>query len=108
MITTRLRFLVLLIAVPSVLHAQNGEYVPDVNISVSHNGPPIENPWVGGFNAPIFSEIDMNGDGIKDLFVFDREGYRITTYINNVRPDKWITNMLLNTAKSSRPVCMIG
>lgn len=86
MITTRLRWLVLFIALPSVLNAQNGEYVPAVNIPVSHNGSPIENPWVGGFNAPIFSEIDMDGDGIKDLFVFDREGYRITTYINNGSP----------------------
>ncbi|MFN5323926.1 MAG: FG-GAP-like repeat-containing protein [Bacteroidota bacterium] len=66
--------------------AQNGEYVPAVNIPVTHNGTVIANPWVGGFNAPIFSEIDMNGDGIKDLFVFDREGYRITTYINNGTP----------------------
>ena len=86
MITTRLRWLVLFLALPSVLNAQNGEYVPDVDISVTHNGSSIENPWVGGFNAPIFSEIDMNGDGVKDLFVFDREGYRTTTYINNGSP----------------------
>ncbi|MFM7852272.1 MAG: hypothetical protein ACKO96_10250, partial [Flammeovirgaceae bacterium] len=50
--------------------AQNGEYVPAVNIPVTHNGTAIANPWVGGFNAPIFSEIDMNGDGYQ---VIDRE-----------------------------------
>jgi hypothetical protein len=60
-----------------------GEYLIDSTIPVSHNGNTIKNPWTGGFNAPIFSEIDLNGDGIKDLFVFDKEGNRITTYINN-------------------------
>ncbi len=75
--------LCVLLVCTGTLKAQNGTYVPAVNVPVSHNGTQIENPWVGGFNAPIFSEIDLNGDGIKDLFVFDREGYRISTFINN-------------------------
>lgn len=29
-----------------------------------------------------YSEIDLDQDGIKDLFVFDRSGNKITTYIN--------------------------
>ncbi|MFM8918248.1 MAG: FG-GAP repeat domain-containing protein, partial [Bacteroidota bacterium] len=76
-------FLCCLAAAAGTLKAQNGEYVPAINIPVSHNGIPLENPWVGGFNAPIFSEIDLNGDGIKDLFVFDRDGFRVSTFINN-------------------------
>ena len=39
--------------------------------------------WAGGINAGQFSEIDLNQDGILDLFVFDREGDKISTYINN-------------------------
>ncbi len=64
-----------------------GSYIPATDVSVSVNGNTIKNPWVGGFNAPIFSEIDMNGDGILDLFVFDREGFRVSTYINNGTPN---------------------
>ncbi|MFZ9942997.1 MAG: T9SS type A sorting domain-containing protein [Bacteroidia bacterium] len=82
----RLRHLLLcllFIVATNRIVAQNGSYVPDVSIPVTHSGTAILNPWVGGFNAPIFSEIDLNGDGIKDLFVFDRDGFRITTYINN-------------------------
>ena len=36
----------------------------------------------GGLNQPQFSNIDLNGDGKLDLFVFDRTGYRASTYIN--------------------------
>jgi hypothetical protein len=40
------------------------------------------NPWAGGMNSCQFGEIDLNLDGIKDLFVFDRNGDRILTFIN--------------------------
>ena len=45
------------------------------------NGDTLKNPWAGGFNSVQFSEIDLNLDGIKDLFVFDRTGNRISTFI---------------------------
>jgi len=40
-------------------------------------------PFVGGFSAPQFSDVDLNNDGIKDLFVFDRQGKKISTFINS-------------------------
>jgi hypothetical protein len=43
-------------------------------------------PWAGGMNSCQFGEIDMNLDGINDLFVFDRHGDRIMTFINNGAP----------------------
>lgn len=43
-------------------------------------------PWAGGMNSCQFSEIDLNLDGIKDLFVFDRNGDRIMTFLNNGTP----------------------
>jgi hypothetical protein len=49
------------------------------------------NPWTGGLNFCQFSEIDLNMDGINDLFVFDRQGTnggRITTFINIGTPNK--------------------
>ena len=39
-------------------------------------------PWAGGINFAQFSEIDLNQDGIMDLFVFDRSGNKVTTYLN--------------------------
>lgn len=46
------------------------------------NGNTLSMPWTGGLNSPIFNEIDLNADGINDLMVFDRVGYRYSTYIN--------------------------
>jgi hypothetical protein len=42
----------------------------------------LKNPWAGGLNNPQFSEIDLNFDGIKDLFIFDRSGNKAITYLN--------------------------
>lgn len=39
-------------------------------------------PWAGGMNSCQFGQIDLNLDGTKDLFVFDRHGNRIMTFIN--------------------------
>jgi hypothetical protein len=39
------------------------------------------NPFAGGLNTPQFSNIDWNGDGKQDLFVFDKEANRQVTYI---------------------------
>ncbi len=43
-------------------------------------------PWAGGLDACQFGEIDLNMDGIKDLFVFDRRGNRKLCFINNGLP----------------------
>ncbi|MBN2172731.1 MAG: T9SS type A sorting domain-containing protein [Bacteroidales bacterium] len=40
-------------------------------------------PWAGGMNSCQFGNIDLNLDGIQDLFVFDRNGNRIMTFLNN-------------------------
>lgn len=38
---------------------------------------------VGGFENPQFSEIDLDGDGVKDLFVFDRKFDVTRTFLFN-------------------------
>jgi hypothetical protein len=33
----------------------------------------LVNPYTGGLNNPTFYKIDLNGDGVQDLFVFERD-----------------------------------
>ena len=62
--------------------AQNLSFSRQDSISVAIQGKKLENPWAGGLNFPQFSEIDFNGDGIKDLYAFDRSGNQSITYLN--------------------------
>lgn len=50
---------------------------------VKINGNDINYPWAGGLNFIQASTIDLNLDGINDLFLFDRSGNKIRTFINN-------------------------
>ena len=52
------------------------------SIKVTIGGTTLANPWAGGLNFIQASNIDLNGDGIKDLFMFDRTGNKIRTFIN--------------------------
>jgi hypothetical protein len=73
----------LMMSLSSTLLAQgvNRKFVP-----VEENGQILEFAWAGGLNAPQFSEIDFNGDGIKDLYVFDRLGNAQLTFLNGGTP----------------------
>ena len=53
-----------------------------ISIPVQRNGIWLREPWVGGVNAPSFRG-DLNHDGIPDLFVFDRDGNKVLTYLSN-------------------------
>ena len=44
-------------------------------------GSTLENALSGGFNSPQFSAIFLDGDTLQDLFVFDRSGWKILTYV---------------------------
>src|SRR4030095_16048419 len=82
---TAICFLLLMTISKSIMG--QGAYVPDTSTQVFIAGNALKNPWVGGFDAPIFSAIDLNGDGIKDLFAFDKSGNRISTYLNSGTPN---------------------
>src|SRR5216117_2490770 len=53
------------------------------SIPVVSGGVTLNNAWAGGINFPMFSEIDLNGDGIHDLFYYDIDNGRISTFIND-------------------------
>lgn len=44
-------------------------------------GDTLLNPFAGGLNAPQFSNIDWNNDGINDLFIFDKEARKVYSFI---------------------------
>ena len=52
------------------------------NVPVVSNSEPLDLAWAGGINFVQVSNIDLNGDGLKDLFLFDRSGNTVTTLLN--------------------------
>ncbi|MBX2961636.1 MAG: T9SS type A sorting domain-containing protein [Cyclobacteriaceae bacterium] len=42
----------------------------------------LQMPWAGGLNTAQFNTIDLNGDGIDDLALFDRMANRVITFLN--------------------------
>jgi hypothetical protein len=47
------------------------------------SGSPLPLAWTGGLDFPQFSNIDLNFDGVEDLFVFERSCNRVLTFIHD-------------------------
>jgi len=67
----------------NVSFAQFYEFELTDTVVVLEGGIEIENPWVGGINSAQISTIELNGDGLDDLFIFDRTDNMILTYTND-------------------------
>lgn len=82
MIRHLLLFLPLLLTgTPEVQGQQLFDLRPRTDVPVIHNVVPLPDPWTGGWNSSQFSTIDLNRDGVEDLFVFDRTHYKVSTYL---------------------------
>jgi len=58
-------------------------YTLDQSIPVAGlDGEPLSFPWAGGLNAAQFNTMDLNGDGVEDLVLFDRMASKVITFIN--------------------------
>ncbi len=66
-----------------VPQTQPQSVVQSNDILVIDGGDTILNPWTGGLNAIQISKIDLNFDSLDDLFVFDRTGNKVLTFLNN-------------------------
>ncbi len=55
----------------------------DTSLIITENGIAFNSAFSGGINSGQFSEIDLNLDGAMDLVVFDKSGYKISSFINN-------------------------
>lgn len=67
----------------SNLKAQSAaQLVLDQRPPIIVQGDTLDFPWTGGFNSIIPVEIDLDGDGVLDLFFLDRVGNRVSTFLN--------------------------
>ncbi len=73
-------FLPIMLLITNFADAQT---LPRLDIPVVVDESPLSNSWGGGLNSPQFSEVDLNNDGLIDLFIFDKVGDVLLTFINN-------------------------
>lgn len=52
---------------------------------LNSNNISLQFPWIGGINSVVFSSIDLNNDGIKDLVGFEKHGNRILPFVWNTQ-----------------------
>jgi hypothetical protein len=57
-------------------------------VPVMQNGKLLKTPFAGGINAAQYGKVDLTGDGVEDLVIFDRAGNKFTTYI--AENNQWI------------------
>ena len=74
--------LFLLFSLPFFI-AQAQVKVTPLQIPVTENGNRLKLAWAGGLQAPQFSRLDLNNDGILDLVVFDRYDYQLLPVLNS-------------------------
>jgi FG-GAP-like repeat/Secretion system C-terminal sorting domain/FG-GAP repeat len=77
-----MRLTILFFACIAHFFVQAQDYVRQSNIPVSQNGVQLVDPWAGGLNSCQVSTFDANLDGVKDLFVFDRNGGKFSVFVN--------------------------
>jgi len=65
------------------LSAQRLYFSQSNNIPVIVGTDTLQNAWSGGINFPLWSGIDMNGDSLTDLYMYDRTNGRVLTFIND-------------------------
>jgi hypothetical protein len=71
----------ILLATLSIVDSSLSQDFNRINIPVIINDRQLAFPFTGGLKTGQFSNIDFNGDGLNDLFVFDRNGDQILPFI---------------------------
>lgn len=67
--------------------AQKFTFRPDSLAPVRTGGRVLPNAWAGGLNAAQYSRLRLDADTTADLVVFDRAGYRLSTYLAVHQPN---------------------
>ncbi len=58
------------------------------SVKVFESSTQLKNPWAGGINFTEWSNLDLNGDGVNDLVIFDKSGYKLRTFLCDKVPGK--------------------
>jgi len=66
----------------------SAQQLPLLPLDFTVNNRLLKNPLTGGINTPQVSSVDLNNDGMDDLFVFDRSGNVSITYLNDGLPNQ--------------------
>ncbi|MCX7638644.1 MAG: VCBS repeat-containing protein, partial [Cyclobacteriaceae bacterium] len=56
-------------------------YRTDSSVPVIVGTDTLRNAWAGGFNAGQFNTMDVNGDGINDIVLYDRMAERVMVFL---------------------------
>ncbi|HNJ88888.1 MAG TPA: T9SS type A sorting domain-containing protein [Chitinophagales bacterium] len=80
----KLSFTIVLFCSVVVLSAQ---FKPNTTITASQYGSNLDLAFMGGVTAPQFSDIDVNQDGLMDLFIFDRGAWRPFILLRDISGD---------------------
>jgi len=71
----------LALLLPLLTVAQSSKY--QINgVKVIQHGDTLRNAWAGGLNNPVISPIDLNQDGLMDLFIYDKAGWKALSFLN--------------------------
>ena len=79
-----MRFLLILLLLTGNVFSQT-TFDRVTSIPVDEGGM-LRNAWAGGINFPWISEIDLDGNGTPDIFLYDKYNNRILTFLNNGAP----------------------
>ena len=81
MANTRLKYIILISLTTLFSLASSGQNFDRLNIPVYSGNKALKFPFTGGLRAGQFSNIDFDGDGKMDLFVFDRNGDQVLPFV---------------------------
>lgn len=80
---TKTLFLLVALQILSFFCSAQPYFAWNDSIPISINNTPLNKAWAGGLNFVQASNIDLNSDGTSDLFVFDRSGNKVRTFVNS-------------------------
>ncbi|MFN3530554.1 MAG: FG-GAP-like repeat-containing protein [Bacteroidia bacterium] len=77
---------VFLCVLPEILFAQSFRFEPvwQAQPEVVVNGRTLQYPWAGGLTTPQFQEIDLDGDGLEDLVVYERLDQKVLPFLRKL------------------------
>lgn len=83
----RLTLIIFITSITTVCFAQTSYFFSRKDsVAVYHGIDSLHLAWAGGINSLQVSNIDLNFDGAQDLFVFDRTGNKVLTFLHTGQP----------------------